>query len=281
MSFLGGFRADQLIAQLAADPQPDSPGAQRLVAKLKKVGPKVIPKAIDALALSDKTHTMVFVDILTSLVSDKTLEAYREGLADGNERVVSGTSWALSSSINYNANKLLEFFDDPEVAKHALIEVLRVHKQDLSVHDLLQRAYELDPKESEALFKLIEDIISPEMVPDLIARMGGKDPYIKIHLIRLLGRFNKPEVNQALEVQLRDTNKLVRSAALTALASRGADVNIAAVSKLLQDPDLDVQGKAVDMMVQMNHPDTVRYLADALKDDSEYARRAAVEVLNA
>jgi len=280
MSFLGGFRADQLIAQLAADPQPDSPGAQRLVAKLKKVGPKVIPKAIDALALSDKTHTMVFVDILTSLVSDKTLEAYREGLADGNERVVSGTSWALSSSINYNANKLLEFFDDPEVAKHALIEVLRVHKQDLSVHDLLQRAYELDPKESEALFKLIEDIISPEMVPDLIARMGGKDPYIKIHLIRLLGRFNKPEVNQALEVQLRDTNKLVRSAALTALASRGADVNIAAVSKLLQDPDLDVQGKAVDMMVQMNHPDTVRYLADALKDDSEYARRAAVEVLN-
>lgn len=280
MSLLGGFRADQLIAQLAAEPQPDSPAAQRIVAKLKKVGPKVIPKAIDALALSDKSHTMVFVDILSSLVSDKTLEAYREGLADGNERVVSGTSWALSSSINYNANNLLEFFDDPEVAKHALIEVLRVHKQDLSVHELLQRAYELDPKESAALFKLIEEIISPEMVPDLIARMGGKDPYIKIHLIGLLGQFDKPEVNQALEVQLRDTHKLVRSAALSALASRGANVNIAAVSRLLQDPDLDVQNKAVDMLVQMNHPETVKYLADALKDDSEYARRAAVEVLN-
>jgi len=154
VSLLGGFRADQLIAQLAAEPQPDSPAAQRLVAKLKKVGPKVIPKAIDALALSDKSHTMVFVDVLSSLVSDKTLEAFREGLADGNERVVSGTSWALSSSINYNANSLLEFFDDPEVSKHALIEVLRVHKQDLSVHELLQRAYELDPNESEALFGL-------------------------------------------------------------------------------------------------------------------------------
>jgi serine/threonine-protein kinase len=280
MSLLGGFRADQLISQLTAEPQPDSPAAQRLIAKLKKVGPKVIPKAIDALALSDKTHTMVFVDILASLVSDKTLEAYREGLADGNERVVSGTSWALSSSINYNANSLLDFFDDPEVSKHALIEVLRVHKQDLSVHELLQRAYDLDPKEAGELFRLLEDIIRPEMVPDLIARMGGKDPNIKIHLINLLGRFDRPEVNQALEVQLRDTHKLVRSAALTALASRGADVNIAAVSRLLQDQDLDVQNKAVDMLVQMKHPDTVKYLADALKDDSEYARRAAVEVLN-
>jgi serine/threonine-protein kinase len=193
---------------------------------------------------------------------------------------VSGTSWALSSSTNYNANNLLDFFDDAEVSKHALIEVLRVHKQDLSVHELLQRAYDLEPKASAAVFKIIEETIRPEMVPDLIARMGGKDPYIKIHLMGLLSKFDKPEVNQALEMQLKDTNKLVRSAALSALASRGGAVNIVAVSKLLQDPDLDVQGKAVDMLVQMKHPETVKYLADALKDESEYARRAAVEVLN-
>jgi serine/threonine-protein kinase len=280
MSLLGSFRADQLITQLAAEPKPDSRAAQRLVDRLKKIGPKVIPKAIDALALSDKSHTMVFVDILASLVSDKTLDAYREGLADGNERVVSGTSWALSSSTNYDANNLLNFFDDSEVSKHALIEVLRVHKQDLSVHELLQRAYDIDPNESAELFKIIEETIRPEMVPDLVARMGGKDPYIKIHLIGLLSRFDQPEVNQALEMQLRDPNKLVRSAALSALATRGSGVNIGAVAKLLQDQDLDVQSKAVDMIVHMKHPETVRYLADALKDDSEYSRRAAVEVLN-
>ncbi|MBT8099673.1 MAG: HEAT repeat domain-containing protein [Gammaproteobacteria bacterium] len=73
---------------------------------------------------------------------------------------------------------------------------------------------------------------------------------------------------------------MVRSAALSALAGRGGAVNIEAVAKLLQDPDLDVQNKAVDMMVQINHPETVKYLAEALKDESEYARRAAVEVLN-
>ena len=280
MSLLGGYRAEQLVGELVQEPKPDSPAAQKLVNRIKKIGPKVIPKAIDALALSDKTHTMVFVDILSSLVSDKTLELYRDGLADGNDRVVSGTSWALSSSTNYDANSLLDFFEDPEISKPALIEVLRVHKQDLSVHELLQRAYDLDPKESEAVFRIIQDTIKPEMIPDLIARMGGKDPYIKIHLINLLAKFDRSEVNQALEMQLKDGHKMVRSAALTALAQRGGSVNIEAVSKLLQDPDIDVMNKAVDMLVKMNHPETTKYLADALKDESEYPRRAAVEVLN-
>jgi serine/threonine-protein kinase len=280
MSLLGGFRADQLVNQLVAEQKPDSTSAKKLVDRIKKIGPKVIPKAIDALALSDKSHTMVFVDILSSLVDDKSLELYKEGLADGNERVVSGTSWALSSSTNYNANNLLQFFDDPEVSKPALIEVLRVHKQDLSVHELLQRAYESDPKESAALFKIIEDTIRTEMVPDLVSRLGGRDPVIKVHIINLITKFDRPEVNQALEMQLRDPNKMVRSAALTALATRGNAVNISAVARLLQDPDIDVQNKAVDMMVHLNHPETVRYLTDALKDESEYARRAAVEVLN-
>jgi serine/threonine-protein kinase len=148
------------------------------------------------------------------------------------------------------------------------------------VHDLLQRAYELDTKEKAALFKIIEETTRPEMVPDLIARMGGKDPLVKIHLISLLSKYNGNEINKAFEMQLKDPNKMVRSAALGALAKRPGDVNIEAVAKLLVDPDLDVQNKAVDMMIHINHPDTVKYLADALKDESEYSRRAAVEVLN-
>jgi HEAT repeat protein/tRNA A-37 threonylcarbamoyl transferase component Bud32 len=280
MSLLGSFRAEQLIQQLVAEKDPTSSGAHRLVGKIKKIGPKVIPKVIDALAMSDKSHTMVFVDILSALVSDKTLEYYREGLADGNERVVKGTAWALSSSTDYNVNQLLDWFEDGEVSKPALIEVLQVHKDDLNVHELLQRAYNLDVKEKAAIFKIIERMVRPEMVPDLIARMGGRDPVVKIHLINLLRKFDSKEINAALEIELKDTNKMVRGAALSALASRGSNVNIAAVAKLLQDPDLDVQSKAVEMMIQINHPDTVQFLAPALKDESEYSRRAAVEVLN-
>ena len=280
MSLLGGFRADQLISELMAQADPTTPSAEKLVNKLKKIGPKVVPKVIDALALSDKSHTMMFVDILTSQVNDKTLPMYREGLADGNERVVSGTAWALSSSLDYNANSLLDFFDDDEVSKAALIEVLRVHKQDLSVHELLQRAYELEPREKAALFKIIEETIKPDMIPDLIARMGGKDPVIKVHLMSLLTKFKTPEINQALEMQLKDPNKMVRSAALGALANRDGKIRIERVAALLTDPDIDVQNKAVDVIVRINHPETVKYLVDALKDESEYARRAAVEVLN-
>ena len=280
MNFLASFRSEQVLSQLIAEPDPSSPDAQKLVEKLKKAGSKAVPKIIDALALSDKSHTMVLVDILGSLVNDKNLEMYKEGLADGNERVMSGTAWALSSSTDYNPNSLLEFFDDEEVSKAALIEVLRVHKQDLSVHELLQRAYDCEPREKAAIFKIIEETVKPNMVPDLVARMGGKDPIMKIHLMNLIAKFDKPEINQAIEMQLRDSNKMVRSAALSALGTRGGNINVDKVASLLTDPDLDVQSKAVDVLIKANHPDTVKFLIPALKDESEYSRRAAVEVLN-
>lgn len=277
---LAGFRADQLINQLVSEPDINSPAAQKTMDRLKKLGPKVIPKIVDALAMSDKSHTMAFVDILASTVSDKTLPHYKDGLADGAERVISGTAWALSSSNNYDPNGLLDFFDDPEVAKGALIEVLKVHKKQLSVHELMRRAYELEPKEKAALFKIIEDVITSDMVPDLINRMSGKDPVVRMHLIQLLTKFKGREINSALENQLRDNNKMVRGAALKALATRDADVDISKVAHLLHDPDLDVQAKAVDVIVRINHPDTIEFLVNALKDESEYTRRAAVEVLN-
>ncbi len=232
MSILGNFRADQQITQLMSEPDPTSKSALNLMQRLKNGGPKVIPKLIDALALSDKSHTMMFVDILTALIEDKTLMQFREGLADGNERVVKGTAWALSGSTAYNPNALLDFFDDDEVSKPALIEILRVHKDDLSVHDLLQRAYELDTKEKAAIFKIIEETTRPEMVPDLVARMGGKDPVIKIHLINLLAKYESPDINKALEMQLKDPSKLVRGAALSALAKRTGNVSNEAVSRV-------------------------------------------------
>ena len=49
---------------------------------------------------------------------------------------------------------------------------------------------------------------------------------------------------------------------------------------MLRDPEIEVQNKAVDVVVKPNHPETVKYLVEVLKDENEYARRAAVEVLN-
>jgi serine/threonine-protein kinase len=57
-------------------------------------------------------------------------------------------------------------------------------------------------------------------------------------------------------------------------------IDIERICTLLKDPEIDVQNKAIDVVIKANHPDTIRYLIDILKDENENARRAAVEVLN-
>src|SRR6202012_4069448 len=96
----------------------------------------------------------------------------------------------------------------------------------------------------------------------------------------LLARFNTPEVQTALQTQLKDPNKLIRGATLSALQRMDGPIDIERICMLLRDPEIDVQNKAIDVVIKANHPDTIRYLVDVLKDENEYARRAAVEVLN-
>src|SRR6185436_14918992 len=116
---------------------------------------------------------------------------------------------------------------------------------------------------------------------DLLARIYGKDPLVKTHLINVLARFDRPDVNKALREALRDGNKLVRGAALQGIARSKTAVDVGLVSSLLLDPDLDVMNKAVDVIIQLNHPETAKYLIDALKAENEFSRRSAVEILNA
>src|ERR1700690_1304463 len=49
---------------------------------------------------------------------------------------------------------------------------------------------------------------------------------------------------------------------------------------MLRDAEVDVQNKAVDVIVRAHDPETIKYLVEVLKDENEYTRRSAVEVLN-
>src|SRR6185436_2283483 len=100
------------------------------------------------------------------------------------------------------------------------------------------------------------------------------------HIINILARFNTREVQTALQAQLKDPNKLIRAATLSALQRMDGPIDIERVAALLRDPEIDVQNKAIDVVIKANHPETIKYLIEVLKDESEYARRAAVEVLN-
>ncbi len=281
MNFLTAYRADALISQIREEADPASASGKKLFAKLGELGTGAIPKILEALASADKRQTVEYVEILSSLVSDKTLPLITRGLADADPRTVSGTAWALSSNKRYNVNRLVDLLGEDEYSKAGIVEVLQAHKDRLNIRQLLAQIYFLQPSEKAAVFKLIDEVTTEEMVPDLLARMDGKDPLVKTHLINVLSRFDRPEVNKALQEALRDSNKLVRGAALAGIARSKTAIDVGLISGLLLDPDLDVMNKAVDVIIQLNHPETAKYLIEALKAENEFSRRSAVEILNA
>jgi HEAT repeat protein/tRNA A-37 threonylcarbamoyl transferase component Bud32 len=281
MNFLTAYRADALISQIREEADPSSVNGKKLFAKLRELGTGAIPKILEALASADKRQTVEYVELLSTLTSDKTLPLITRGLADADPRTVSGTAWALSTSKRYNVNRLVDLLGEDEYSKAGIVEVLQAHKDRLNIRQLLAQIYFLQPSEKAAVFKLIDEVTTEEMVPDLLARIEGKDPLVKTHLINVLARFNLPEVNKALQEALRDSNKLVRGAALSGIARSKTAIDVGLVSGLLLDPDLDVMNKAVDVIIQLNHPETAKYLIEALKAENEFSRRSAVEILNA
>ena len=223
---------------------------------------------------------MAFVEVLAGLVSQKTFPQFMRGLVEGSPRVVSGISWALTSSRNYPPHLLLEALAIPGISKPTVLEVIAAQKTRFSVRELLAAAYTQEPNEKAALFRVIGEIADQQAIPELIGRVQGKDPIARVHIINTLARFNTPEVQTALQGLLKDPNKLIRGATLSALQRMNGPIDIERVCALLRDPEIDVLNRAIDVVIKANHPETIRYLIEVLKDENENARRAAVEVLN-
>jgi eukaryotic-like serine/threonine-protein kinase len=174
----------------------------------------------------------------------------------------------------------LDALSKEDMPKPAILEIIAAQKARFTVRELLGAAYQQEPSERTALFKIIGELADESSLDDLIARIEGKDPLARLHIIQVLSRFNQPKVQQAIQKQLKDNSKLIRSAALSALARMDGPFDMPLICGMLRDPEIEVQNKAVDVVVKANHPETVKYLVEVLKDENEYARRAAVEVLN-
>ncbi|HEU0225685.1 MAG TPA: HEAT repeat domain-containing protein [Steroidobacteraceae bacterium] len=280
MGIFGGYRADRLIAEVRESGDPASAKAKAALAKLQSLGGAAIKPIVDALASADKRETIAFVETLTPLVDNKTFPALAEALAEENPRAVAGVAWALASSRNFSPSLLLELLSKPGVSRPAVLDVIAAHKKRFQMRELLNAAYQQDPAEKAALFRIAGDLVDDSSVDELISRVQGKDPIARTHIIALLARFNSPKVVAALQGTLKDPNKLVRAAALKAIAAGNGQVDPAQVAPLLRDAEIDVQNQAVELLCRSKHPDTVRHLVSVLTDESEYARRAAVEVLN-
>ena len=280
MKFISAFKAERCVTQLLAEPDANTPTAQKALENLKNCGAGAIPVMVDALANADRYQTIGIVDALAALTSNQTFKEIANGLTHPNERCVAGVSWALSTSKNYDPNKLPDILMQEDISTHAVLDAMRSHLDRLNIKKLLNIAYQLEPREKSAVFKMIGKKATEDLVPDLLARTAGRDHSARVHIIEILSNFSLPEVQHKLEELLKDSNRQVRSAALTAIGEIDGELNIELIASLLLDGDLDVQSKAVDLLIKMRHPDTCKYLVRVLEDESEYTRRSAVEVLN-
>ena len=280
MSLFSNYRADRLIAEVKSSGNPGSPLAQKALEKLISLGSDAIDPIVDALSTSEKRETTAYVEALSRLIDTKTLPTLLKTMSEANGRAMSGIAWALSTSKNYPPHALLDALTKPGMPKQALLDVIAAQKARYTVRELLNAAYTQEPSERNGLFKVIGEIADESSVDDLIARIEGKDPVARLHIINVLARFNMPKVQQAVQKQLKDNSKFIRSAALSALSKMDGQFDMPLIVSMLRDPEIEVQNKAVDVVVKANHPETVKYLVDVLKDENEYARRAAVEVLN-
>ncbi len=280
MSLFANYRADRLIAEVRSSGNPGSPLAQKALEKLVALGPSAIEPIVDALTTAEKRETLVYVEALSRLIDSKTLPHVLKTMTEVNGRALSGIAWALSSSRNYPPGALLDALGKEGMPKQAILDVIAAQKTRFTVRELLNAAYSQDATERSGLFKIIGEIADESSVDDLIARIEGKDPLARLHIIQVLARFNMPKVKDAVQKQLKDNSKLIRSAAVSALTRMDGPFDMPLICGMLRDPEIDVQNKAVDLVVHANHPETVKYLVDVLKDENEYSRRAAVEVLN-
>jgi HEAT repeat protein/tRNA A-37 threonylcarbamoyl transferase component Bud32 len=280
MGFFSDLRAERLIAEIRSIGDPMHPDAQKAFQKLGKLGAGAIPKIIDALAVADKKETASYVEILAQLVDNKSFPLLAQGLADGNPRTIAAIGWALTQSTNYSPSLLIELLGREDISKPAVLDVINAQKNRFTVRDLLQHAYSQEANEKAALFKIIGELADESSLGELISRIDGKDSAARIHIINILSRFNRPDVAAAIQRQLRDPNRMIRSAALAALQNMDGPIAIEPVIQMLRDPDIEVANRAIDVVVRAKDPDTMKYLIDVLKDENEYARRAAVEVLN-
>ncbi len=280
MKFISALKAERCVSQLLAEPDANTPTAQKALTSLKNSGPGAIPIMIDALGSADRYQTIGIVDALSAQVSDKNFKYIAKGLSHPNERCVAGAAWALSSSKEYNAEKLPQILMAEDISTHAVLDIMRSHLDRLNVNQLLNTAYQLEPREKKAVFKMIGEKATEDLVPDLISRTAGRDHTARVHIVKILSKFSTMKVQHTMEKLLKDGNRQVRAAALESMGELTTPQNIELICSLLLDGDLEVQSKAVDLLVKLRDQETCKHLVGVLRDESEYTRRNAVEVLN-
>jgi hypothetical protein len=126
MSLLSGIQANRAIATILSEETTVTPEGKRALFKLKQIGEPAIPKLIEA--LGNAKHTATLEQLLASLVRSTTLATYVDSLGDGDQKIVDCVTQILKRSQDFNPNDLLPYFENPNVSKSSLGEILQTHE---------------------------------------------------------------------------------------------------------------------------------------------------------
>jgi len=278
MGVLDSHKVNRAIRVLLSGQDVPDAEQQQALATLKQFSSHAVPKLIAALAES-RTPAKI-TDLLVPLLNNGTLPLFLVGLFSPDPRIASRIMEVLHGGHDYDPNQLLDLFQDPDVPKARLVEILSRQKNALNCQSVLELLDTVDKESRTLVLRLTDEVATDALVPDLIRRLEGGDWLTRLYIARTLRRFSTEASRDALTKLLEDQHKTVRQAALEGLAGMRIPVDVGAVCQRLRDPDLTVQAKAIETIVQINDPKAVYHLLDILQDESEYVRRAAVEVLN-
>ncbi len=279
MSLLKGFKANKAISVLLDEDEATPAETQEAVSSLKEMGSKAVPKLIDA--LEESPTNSAILNLLGGLLDNESLHHYADGLAHPNKRVMTTIMQILAQSPMYDVNRLFELFDDPEIPKSSLLQILAARRSNLDLKRLLEILDQGSKASKQMAFRVLAFAATEEVLPHLLNYIDSPDPAVRINLVKVLAQFRGSTVaRDALLRLIGDKEKHVRQAAIEAIGNLTVEVSARPLCQLLRDPDITVQNKAIEALTKVRDPETVKYLIDILQDESEYVRRAAVEVLN-
>ena len=278
MGVLDGYKVNRSIQVLLSGQETPDAEKRQALSTLRQYTGRAIPRLIETLA--DPHLSEQVADLLRRLLDTTSLPFYLPGLSSTDSRVASRIVDVLGGGTSYDPNKLLDVFQDPDIPKPRLVEVLSRQKKSLNAKAVFQLLDGVSKEGRALVLRLIDEVASEAVMPELIRRADSEDWLTRLCIARTLRRFSVEPARETLTKLLEDPHKTVRLAALEGLAAMKLPVDVGAVCKRLRDPDLTVQAKAVETIAQINDPASVHHLLDILQDESEYVRRAAVEVLN-
>ncbi len=278
MGLLDSYKANKAIAAILGSASPNSPEARQALLKLRQLGPSVVPRLLDAMAVSAPSPAIE--NLLISFVDERSLPHFVSALGSDDPRLVDSVVGVLSNAERLNAAALVPLYEDPDVSKKALTSILLAHRKQLRPRPVLGLLNTVPANLRPFLYQLLDQTVSLQDIPDVALRAKSNDPGIRTRMAKILGRFSTDASRDALFELLQDPAKQVRLAALDSLMELQLPVSAKPVFALLRDSDLTVQTKAIEALIKIRDAKTVQYLIESLQDESEYIRRAAVEVLN-